>query len=148
MGFGSDPLGAGPFGVDLPGSTVARVAARPAALQFDGEKLDFVADGSNFAAAHPVDAKFFNRLRIAGGTILSAPNLGQGITSLVYIDPLTIDDFVRDQVRLVSEDMIANGDIIVHNVQLDTSTRGRVMMSADYTNLRTGKRQLATVSLS
>lgn len=141
MGFGSDALGAGPLGVDIPGSTAARVAKRPAALQFDGETLDFVADGDNFAAAHPVDAKFFNRLRIAGGTIRSAPGLGQGITTLVYIDSLTIDDFLRDQVRLASEDMIADGDIVVHNVLRDTSTRGRVMLSVDYTNLRTGKRQ-------
>ncbi len=145
MGFGTDPLGAGPLGLDLPGSTEARVAARPPALLFNGETLDFVADGDNFAAAHPVDAKFFNKLRIVGGTIRSAPGIGQGITSLVYIDPLTIDDFLRDQVKLASEDMIAAGEIAVHNVLRDTSTRGRVMLSVDYTNLQTGKRSTVPI---
>jgi hypothetical protein len=145
MGFGTDPLGDAPAGFDLPETTEPRVITPANALKLDGETLDFVADGDGFAGAHPVDARFFNKLRIAGGTIRSAPQLGQGITSLEYIDPLTIDDFVRDQVRLVSEDMIAAGEIVVHSTWLNTSTPGRVMLSTDYTNLLTGKRDTVSV---
>ena len=141
MGFGTDPLGDAPAGFDLPEASEERVVVPANALKLDGETLDFVADGDGFAAAHPVDAKFFNKLRIAGGTIRSAPELGQGITTLEYIDPLTINDFVRDQVNLASADMIAAGEIAVHNTWLDTKTPGRLMVSVDYTNLLTGKRQ-------
>lgn len=145
MGFGTDPLGDAPAGFDLPEVTPERVAVYADALEFNGETLDFVADGDNFAAAHPVDARFFNKLRIAGGTIRSAPGLGQGITSLEYVDPLTIDDFLRDQVKLASDDMISAGDVAVHNVLRDTRSKGRVMLSVDYTNLRTGKRQTVPI---
>lgn len=145
MGFGTDPLGDAPAGFDLPETSPERSVTPANALKLDGETLDFVADGDGFAPAHPVDAKFFNLLRIAGGTIRSAPQLGQGITSLEYIDPLTIDDFVRDQVRLVSEDMIAASEIAVHNVLNNSQTPGRVMLSVDYTNLLTGKRQTVPI---
>lgn len=142
MGFGTDPLGAGPAGMDLPASTEQRAAARPTALAFDGLTRNFILDeNGRYKAAHPIDAKYFQRLRTAAGSIRSAPNTGQGVGSLQYIDPRTIDSFVRDQVNLVSEDMIAAREITVHNIEVDRSVPGRVQFLVDYTNLHTRKRQ-------
>lgn len=145
MGFGSAPAGSGPAGIDAPTSTAQRLAVRPSALAFDGTTLDFIrSPAGGFAAAHPIDAKYFNRLRIAAGTIRSASATGQGVGNLKWIDPLTIEAFVNDQVSLVSADMIAASEITVHGVTVDLSVSGRVAFEVDYTNIITGSRQPIT----
>lgn len=141
MGFGTSPLGLAPVGFDEPTTTESRRIKRPAALKLDGQTKDFVSDGAGgIVPAHPVDAKFFHRLRIAKGTIGSAPDLGQGISQLKWIDPLTINAFVTDQVTLATQDMVEAGEVQIHQILVDTSTRGRVMFQVDYTNLLSGKR--------
>jgi hypothetical protein len=141
MGAGSSPLGAAPAGFDELAATAASLVKRPAALKIDGQTKDFVSDGAGgYETVHPVDAKFFNRLRIAQGSISSAPGLGQGISSLQWIDPLTINAFVTDQVTLATQDMVDAGEVKIHQILVDTQTRGRVMFQVDYTNLLTGNR--------
>ncbi len=140
MGFGLDPFGLAPAGLDLPATTERRDATTPQALVLDGPTRQFVvnADG-RFASTHWVDAKLFNRLRIRKGSVRSAPELGNDVGNLEYIDPLTIDAYVRDQIRLVTEDMIAAGEIAERSVELDLSERGRVAYAYNYVNLLTGR---------
>lgn len=140
MGFGLDPFGVGPFGLDLPDSTDARNASLPSALKLDGGTRDFSLDASGrFVTAHPIDAKLFNRLRISGGSMRSAPLTGNGVASGGYIDPRTIEAQVRDEVRLATEDMIASGEISERSLELDLSVRGRVSYLYTYVNLKSGK---------
>jgi hypothetical protein len=145
MGFGSSPAGSGPAGIDAPTTTDARIAARPQALAFDGLTLDFVRSATGgFVSVHPIDAKYFNRLRIAAGSIRSASATGQGVSNLKWIDPLTIEAFVRDQVSLISTDMIADGEITLNGIDLDLAVAGRVLFAVTYTNLHTGKTDTVT----
>jgi hypothetical protein len=128
------------MGLDLPGSTDARVAATPAALLVSGSTLDYSLDSAGrFVTAHPVDAKLFNRLRIRGGSMRSAPLTGNGVASGGYIDPKTIEAQVRDEIRLATEDMIAAGEIAERGLELDLSIRGRVSYLYTYVNLQSGK---------
>jgi hypothetical protein len=128
------------MGLDLPGSTDARVAATPTALKLDGSTLDHSLDSAGrFVTAHWVDAKLFNRLRIRGASMRSAPLTGNGVANGGYIDPMTIEAQVRDEVRLATEDMIAGGEIAERGLELDLSVRGRVSYLYLYTNLITGK---------
>lgn len=128
------------MGLDLPGSTDARVAATPTALKVDGSTLDHSLDSvGRFVTAHPIDAKLFNRLRIRGGSMRSAPLTGNGVASGGYIDPRTIEAQVRDEIRLATEDMIAAGEIAERGLELDLSVRGRVSYLYNYFNLITGK---------
>lgn len=145
MGFGESPLGLAPLGLEDPVTTDALVVSQPAALRFDGSTLDYVQDSSGrLVGEHPIDAKYFHRLRIASGTIRSAPGTGQGVSNLKWIDPLTIESFVRDEVNLVSDDMIAAGEIELHEITVDLAVRSRVVFAVDYTNLRTGGRRTVT----
>lgn len=141
MGFGLDPAGLAPAGLDLPVTTERRDAKTPQALVLDGATRNFVvnADG-RFAATHWVDAKLFNRLRIRKGSVRSAPELGNDIANLDYIDPVTIEAYVRDKVRLATEDMIAAGEIAERSLELDLSVRGRVAYAYNYTNLLNGRK--------
>lgn len=132
--------------MDAPTTTEARVAARPAALAFDGLTKNFkLTAGGQYEAVHPIDARYFQILRTAVGSIRSAPNTGQGISNLKYIDPLTIDAYVRDQVRLVSADMVAAKEIRVLNVTIALSVRGRIAAQVDYENLKSGARKTASL---
>ncbi len=141
MGFGADALGAAALGLDLGSTTAERIAVTPVALEFDGLTLDFPPLDANgrFISAHPVDTKVFHRLRIVSGSMRSAPATGNDIGNQAYIDPLTIEAQVRDQVRLALEDMVAAGDITDRGLELDLSVRGRVALLYTYTNLRSGK---------
>ena len=140
MGFGSSPLGAGPAGLDLPASTDERQAATPTALKLNGETRDFSLDANGrFVTTHPIDAKLFNRLRIRGGSMRSAPLTGNGVASGGYIDSKTIESQVRDEVRLATEDMIAAGEIAERGLELDLTVRGRVSFLYTYVNLKSGK---------
>jgi hypothetical protein len=140
MGFGSSPAGAGPAGLDLPASTDERQAATPRALLLDGGTLDFALDtNGRFVDAHPIDAKVFNRLRIRGGSMRSAPVTGNGVANRNYIDPKTIESFVRDQVRLATEDMIAAGEIEERGLEIDLSVSGRVSYLYRYFNVKSGR---------
>ncbi len=140
MGFGSYPLGSTPLGLDAPTTTAQRVAAVPAAIKLDGSTLDFSLDSvGRFVGAHPIDAKVFNRLRIRGGSMRSAPATGNGVGGQGYIDPRTIESEVRDEVRLALEDMVAAGEIEDRGLDLDLSIPGRVSYLYRYVNLKTGK---------
>jgi hypothetical protein len=131
-----------PLGADTPVASDARLTSQPSALRIDGLTRDYVQDSAGrLVGEHPIDAKFFHRIRVASGTIRSAPGTGQGVSNLKWIDPKTIDAFVLDQVNLVSADMIAAGEIQVHGIIVDHSVRSRVVFGVDYTNLRTGGRQ-------
>lgn len=140
MGLGSAPAGAGPAGLDLPASTDERQAATPQALLLDGSTLDFSLDANGrYVTAHPIDAKLFNRLRIRGGSMRSAPLTGNGVANRNYIDPKTIESSVRDEIRLATEDMIAAGEIEERGLELDLSVRGRVSYLYRYFNVKSGK---------
>lgn len=140
MGFGLDPFGAAPMGLDLPASTDARAASTPSALLLDGATKDFSLDSAGrYVTAHWVDAKLFNRLRINGRSMRSAPATGNGVASGGYIDPRTIEAQVRDEIRLATEDMIAAGEIAERGLELDLSVRGRVSYLFLYQNLKSGK---------
>ena len=139
MGIGSSPAGSGPAGLDLPASTDQRIAATPAALEFDGQTKDFSLDANGrFVSKHPIDSKVFHRLRIIAGTMRSAPATGQGISGK-WIRNETIESFVRDQVTLTLADMVDAGDIAVRNITVDTAVRGRVLFQVDYVNMRSGR---------
>lgn len=141
MGFGLDPAGLAPAGLDLPVTTERRDAKTPQALVLDGPTKQFAVNtDGRFAPAHWVDAKLFNRLRIKKGSVRSAPDLGNEVGNLKYIDPLTIESYVRDQVRLATEDMIAAGEITERSLEIDLSVRGRVAYVYNYTNLLNGKK--------
>lgn len=142
MGFGTSPAGAAPAGTDLPTTTEARAARTPPALQFDGSTRDFQRDatGTGFVAQHPVDAKVFLILRTALGSIRSAVDTGQGLQNLKYIDPLKIRAQAEDYVKIALQQPIAAGEISLLSIELDTSTRGRVIERVNYTNLLTGKK--------
>jgi hypothetical protein len=140
MGFGSAPLGSTPAGFDAATTTEQRVAVKIAAYKVDGLTRDYVRDSAGrYVGEHPVDAKVFHRLRILTGTIRSAPGTGQGVGSLKWIDPATIQAFVSDQVNLTLQDMVEAGDIQIRAITVDTAVRGRVLFQVDYVNLRTGR---------
>lgn len=112
----------------------------PAALAFDGASLSFQLDSrGQYVGAHPVDTKVFHLLRIQARSMRSAPATGNGVGG-DYVDPLTIEAQVRDEVRLALADVVAAGDIADLGLTFDLSVRGRVMYRYDYQNLRTGKR--------
>lgn len=140
MGFGDSPFGSTPFGLDAAVETEARDVTPPAALRLDGDTKDFRLDSKGrYVAAHPVDTKVWHRLRIVAGSMRSAPGTGNGVANRAYIDPLTIESSVKDQVRLAVEDMIDAGDIEDRGIELDLSVRGRVSYIYNYFNRRSGK---------
>ena len=140
MGLGSSPAGATPAGFDASTTTEQRIATKIAAYKVDGSTRDYVRDSEGrHVGQHPIDAKVWHRLRILSGSIRSAPGTGQGVGNLKWIDPLTIDAYVRDQVTLALQDMVDAGDIAVRTITTDTVVRGRVMFQVDYVNLRTGR---------
>ena len=140
MGAGSDPCGAGPCGIDLPTSTAARQAQTPAALAFDGQTLDFKLDArGRYVEAHPIDTKVFHRLRIRSLSMRSAPATGNGVGNQQWINPLTIESHVRDQVNQAVADMIDAREIEDRGLVLDLSVRGRIAYEYSYFNLRSGR---------
>ena len=142
MGFGSFPCGVGPFGLDPTSETPRRKASRPTALAFDGMRRDFVLDErGQYKGAHPVDAKVFLLLRTVQGSIRSAPDVGQTVGAIRYIDEQRIQAQVEDRVRRVLAPLVAAGEIAVRSIEVDTSTRGRILFAVDYVNRVTGRRQ-------
>lgn len=143
MGFGSYPAGFGPAGMDPTAASGAPLPLKEGAPAFDGNTRNFVQDAANgdFARQHPIDAKFFNRIRTRLGSVRSVPGLGQGVGNQQWIDPKTELAFVTDQVNLASADMVEAGEIALRGVTVDLTVRGRVAFQVDYTNLQTGKRQ-------
>jgi hypothetical protein len=141
MGFGTDPAGAGPAGLDLPATTAQRVAATPPALEFNGLAKDFVLDEyGRYKSAHPIDSKVFHRLRIRKRSIRSAPDTGNNVANRQYIDQATIAATVRDEVNLVLADMVAAAEIEDRGIEQDLSIRGRIQYRYNYVNLHTGRR--------
>jgi hypothetical protein len=141
MGFGSDPFGAAPFGLDVPTTTAQRVALAPKGLAFDGLTLDFspLDSSGRFIEAHPIDTKVFHRLRIQSLTMRSAPGTGNQVRSIKYINPATIEAEIRDAVRFTLEDMVAAGEIEDRGLELDLSVRGRVNYEYRYFNKISGR---------
>lgn len=141
MGLGSDPCGQSPCGLDNQTPSVARTAKAPAALDFDGEKRDFrLDDEGQYVAAHPVDAKVFLIVRTALRSIRSAPNLGQTVGDIAYIDQRTIRSNVESRLRGALAPVVAAGEIRILGIELDTSVRGRIVAAVHYENLVTRKR--------
>lgn len=143
MPLGSFPAGFGPAGIDPAASSAAAAALPTGAPALDGLTRDFIQDATtgDFARQHPIDAKFFNLMRIVVGSVRSALAVGQGIGNLKWIDPRTINAFVTDQVTQAAAQMLEAGEIAIHQVIIDSAVRGRVAFQVDYTNLQTGQRQ-------
>jgi hypothetical protein len=146
-GFGTDPAGYNPAGLDLPATTEQRVAATPVALAFDGLNKDFILDANGrYVEAHPVDAKVFNRLRIRKTSIRSASATGNNIANRKYIDPDTIEAEIRDEVSVTLADMVAAGDIADRGLEIDLAIKGRIQYRYCYVNLHTGRRESVPLS--
>ena len=136
-----------PCGLDSQTVTAVTTRSAPAALAFDGSSRNFKLDSDGqYESAHPIDARVFNLLRIAAGSIRSAVDVGQTVRAIRYIDQRTIRATIEDRVRTVLAPMIAAGEIRLLTVDIDTETRGRVLFAVNYVNLVTRRRETANVS--
>ena len=113
MGLGAYPAGSTLAGLDQAVTTDRSVARPPSALAIDGQTKTFSldAEGRYREASHPVDAKVFQLLRIARGSIRSAADVGQGVKNLRYIDTVRIQAQVDDAVRLALQQPLNAGEI-------------------------------------
>lgn len=147
MGLGSDPCGASPCGLDSQITTEITAKGPPAALVFDGSKRDFELDSDGlYRAAHPIDAKVFLILRTALGSIRSARDVGQGVSSIEYIDTVRIRSIVEDRVRSALSGLVDAGQIQIQSIEIDTSVRTRIAFAVNYQNLVSARLQRASIS--
>lgn len=136
-----------PCGLDSQVLTTPTARTAPAALAFDGATRNFsINSAGEYESAHPVDARVFTLLRTALGSIRSAPDVGQSVGAMQYIDQRTIRATVQDRVRTVLAPLLAAGEIRILTIDIDTETRGRVLFAVNYQNLVTRRRQTANVS--
>lgn len=145
MGLGEFPCGSGACGLD-PQTPQERTLRRPpAALHVDGQTQDFALDSQGlYRDAHPVDAKVWLGLRTVLGSIRSAPDAGNGVALISYIDRAKHRATVEDRIRRVTDPMEAAGEIRVLRVEIDLTVPGRTMFAVDYQNLASNRRERAT----
>jgi len=143
MGFGSAPFGTTPFGLDAQVISVRRQRKPPAALAFNGLTKDYELDADGqYKGVHPVDAKVFLILRTAVGSLRSAPDIGQGVSNLRYIERDRIRAYAQDQVRRALAAVVAAKEIRIESITVDSAARGRVVLVVTYVNLITLRRQV------
>lgn len=141
MGFGTFPAGYGPAGIDPNVPADPRVPAIPAAARLiDGITKDYVLDADGrYLPAHPVDAAVFDALRVALGSISSAPAVGDSTFALARIDRTRIVAQVTDRVGVALADLVARRQIAVLSVEVDVRVPTRLLRSVRYRNLVTGR---------
>lgn len=149
MGAGTDSAGEGFAGYDVLEQSAPRPRLKPpAALVFDGETKDFLRDDEGrLKSVHPVDAAAFALLRIRKGAVTSAPDVGETVSSIKYIDEDRLQSIVEDRVRLAWAPLLTAKKIAFLSVQVNDSEHGRIFYTATYENLITKKRESASGSL-
>lgn len=114
------------------------VAKPPGALSFNGETRDFDVDAAGrYAPRHWVDAAVWFQIRTRLGSIRSAPDLGNGVRNLKYIDRVKTPKIVQDRVLSSLSKLLARGLIRIKRIVVDLSHRGRILYQVDYVNLVT-----------
>lgn len=140
MGLGTDPCGMSACGLDLQQPSGRSNRRIPDALAFDGQTRDFILDeNGQYESDHPVDAKVFLICRTVIGTIRSAPELGQTVGQIQYIDPLTIQATVSDRFRTALQATVDAGEIRILRIEVESSPFGRIVTAVHYVNLITQK---------
>lgn len=114
------------------------------ALAFDGATKDFVKDattGRFSQARHWVDNAVFIYLWIEQGSVRSAPQVGQTVTKIKYIDKNKTPQIVRDRAMSALTPLLKRNLIRVKSIDVDLSHRGRILYQVNYVNLVTQKPQ-------
>jgi hypothetical protein len=148
MGFASQPFAVAPWGADAVAAPSAQVSttASPTALAFDIGTKSFLqnADGT-MKSIHPVDQEVNLALGIEAGAIASAVDVGHRMRRILRASGPTVAAAARDEVNRVLARLLARRDIKLLGVDVDTTTRGRIVAIVRYVNLRTGAVQNAKV---
>lgn len=146
MGAGNFPAGTGPAGLD------PVISSRPrdpipiiSSLAVDGLTKDYQLDAAGrYVGVNWVDNAAFTLLRIAEGSVKSAPAVGETVSKIRYIDQVKIQAQVEDRVKVAWRDLLSRNLVEIVDIILDLTVAGRIMYVVNYRNLLTGARKQAS----
>lgn len=114
----------------------------PSSRAFDGTTTnDYMRDPTTgrYLSRHWVDSAAYFYLRIEQGSIKSAPQIGQRITKIKYIDKHSAPSLVSDLVLEAWAPLLSRGVIRVVSIPVDLSHPGAIFYQANYVNLVLGR---------
>lgn len=150
-------MGAGQFeaGIDGAGDdpvatpSPPRAVKIPAALYLKGSNLDYPVNSAGlFQELHPVDAWVAHQLIVRNGTMASVPGSGQRLREITRVGTAKAVSKANDLVLVALDDKIANGDITVRKITVETPARGQLAVAVEYRNNRLIPSEFTTTKLT
>ena len=146
MALGSYGLGLGPLGFEPIDSSTVDTVTVPKATLFDLASRSFLVDDDGYTRAmDPVDQEVVLALGIERGAVKASPETGIDLERIRAAKRNQRDAITKDAVRVALSAPLARQDITLGAVS-GSFIDGRLYLSVDYTNLRTGARRSARVS--
>jgi hypothetical protein len=119
-------------------SVTDRTTATSRAL--NPKTLDYERDATGrLRKRHWVDNAVWTLLRTRKGSVRSAPDVGNSVPELRYIDEKTTPADVVDRVSVALANLITRQLVRIDRVQVDLGATGAILYQVDYTNLVTAQ---------
>ncbi len=147
MPAGDELAGEGLAGDALALPTAGTVLRPPAAVHFDAVLRDYpLGSDGRYVEIHPVDSRVQMALSMALGRIASTPTTGNALRRIPYLNPKRIKAQATDAVRQALAPIIADGDITLDDLIVETRQRHAVLVQVDYYNERLPDRPRSSVN--
>ena len=136
-GFGGDGMGDGPMGEGAQAEpSLPRVAEYPRAVLFDGATRGAVLQSDGFyQPVHPVDQRVELALLVQAGKVAAHPELGSELRSIEHLDS-SVGGRATAVIQNKLARLVANGDIRVDRIDVETTAFGGLAAAVHYVNLR------------
>ncbi|HEY3254603.1 MAG TPA: hypothetical protein VGJ91_11665 [Polyangiaceae bacterium] len=136
-GVGYFPAGSGPAGASPVVSSPRRAPVAKGALRYEGKTRGWVQDGSGqYVKLHPVEQAVALSMCTRKGSLKSAPNVGNTLFEVEYLDTPDIVADIEDRVRnaFPLSQLVAAGDVEI--VKIDHDVSNGLLVTLYFKNLR------------
>jgi hypothetical protein len=146
-GFGTYPFGSTPFGRDPSVPSGPRGAYLPAALEYDGQRLDWAVDADGrHKSLHPIDSGVQLAMFVQRGELKSSPSTGNTLLSSTELGTSRQQQEAESIVRTAQplKRYLEDGSVTILRIETEVRTStGALLVALYYRNNVTSRDQIA-----